>query len=248
MTTEVQERDLVAMPSEDRIREIEGGRASLLSRAEALVVDSPEGEEIAWAVVNALGSLEKAIVADFADAKKASHQAWKAVVAQEKGHLERLAEPNRIVRAKITDWETEKRRRRAEAERIAREAAEKVAAEAQRIAQKEAEERRLQEAMAAEAAGDTAQAEELLTTPVEIAPVELPIIMAPVAAVPKVEGAGAMAERWTFQITDPQAIPREYLTINEVAIGKVVQALKGQTNIAGVRAYTVLEPRRAVRR
>ena len=234
--------------TQSQAQAIEARQNSLLLAAQELVVDCPDGEKTAWEIVNAIGAFEKAIMADFKPSKTGAHGAWKAICAQEAGHLDRLKEPDKIVRGKLTDWETEKRRRQAEAERIAREAAEKVAAEAQRIAQKEAEERRLQEAMEAEAAGDAAKAEELLETPVEVAPVEVPIIAAPVAAVPKVEGAGAMVERWTFEIADPQAIPREYLTINEVAIGKVVQALKGQTNIAGVRAYTVLEPRRAVRR
>ena len=246
--TAVQERGLVAMPSDERIQAIETGRATLLARAEALVVDSLESEQVAWACVNAIGEFKKGIEADFAAAKQGTHRAWKAVVAQEKGHLEALARPDEIVRGKLSTWEAEKRRIQAEIERKAREEAEKATAELRRLAQeqaqKDAEERRLQEAVAAEAAGDTAQAEELLGTPVEAEPVEVPTVFVPVMSAPKVEGAGAMVEVWKFEITDARAVPREYLSINESAIGKVVQALKGAANIPGVRVYSTLEARR----
>ena len=240
------------MPSEERVRAIESGRATLLARAEALVVDSAESEQIAWACVNAIGALQNAIEADFGPAQQATHRAWKAVVAQKKGHLDALVEPDRIVRAKLSVWEGEKRRRQAEIERKAREEAERATAELRRQAheraQKEAEDLRLQEAVAAEAAGEQGQAEELLEAPIEAQPVVEPEVFIPVMAPRKVEGAGAMVERWQFEIVDPEAIPRGYLTIDMSKIGKVVQALEGATKIAGVRVYMTLEARRVGRR
>ena len=246
------EAPLALMPSEERIQAIETGRAGLLAVAEALVVDSSESEREAWAVVNAIGALQKAIEADFSPAQKATHGAWKAVVAQKKGHLDALVEPDRVVRAKLSEWEAEKRRRHEEAQRKAREEAQRAEAElrrqAQERAQAEAEERQLEKAVEAEAAGDQAQAEELLEAPVEAEPIVEPTLSVPTMAAPKVEGAGAMVETWHFDITDPQAVPREYLTVNEKAIGKVVQALKGAASIPGVRVYKTLEARRTGRR
>lgn len=239
---------LVAMPSEERIQAIKSGRAGLLAKAEALVVDSPESEQLAWAVVNGIGELKKRIEADFGPAQQASHRAWKAIVAQKRGHLETLEEPDRVVRAKLSDWEGEKRRRQAEAERKAREEAAAVEAEARRRAQeraqKEAEDKRLEEAVEAEESGEHVQAQALLETPVEAAPVEAPTVVPAAMPERKVAGAGAMVEVWKFEITDPQAIPREYLSVNETAIRKVVGALKGATSIAGVRVYKTLEARR----
>jgi hypothetical protein len=40
---------------------------------------------------------------------------------------------------------------------------------------------------------------------------------------------------WTFQVVDEDLIPREYLMPNLPKIGAVVRALKGQTNIAGIK-------------
>ena len=44
-------------------------------------------------------------------------------------------------------------------------------------------------------------------------------------------------ERWTFEIEDESKLPREYLKPDETAIRRVVEGLKGKTNIPGVRVY-----------
>jgi hypothetical protein len=53
---------------------------------------------------------------------------------------------------------------------------------------------------------------------------------------PKVGGI-SIPKVWTFEITDEDLIPREYLDISEVRIRKVVNALKGDTKIPGVRVF-----------
>jgi len=253
MTQQPQDPVSVAMevrpPTDERLKELEAGRNVLATAARELVINSEESEEQAWAIVNRIAALEKVIAGDFAAAKKAAHEAHRAVIAQEAGHLDRLKEPDRIVRGKLLVWEGEKRRAQAEVERKLREEAEARATEDRRIAQeqavKEAESGRLEEAAAAEAAGKSAEAEELLAKPVEVAevPMVAPMIV-PTIAPSKVEGAGAMVEVWKFEIEDVCALPGEYVLADEVAIGKVVRALKSKTNIPGVRVYSVLEPRR----
>jgi len=238
----------LAVITPERERAIESGHSRLLAEAQDLVVDSPEAEADAWTIVNGIGRLKKMIEADFAGPKTAAHAAHKAVLAQEKAHLDRLDQPDQIVRAKLVPWEQEKRRLQAEAERKAREETDRVNADLRDQAEKKeraaAEERQLAAAQAAEAVGDTAKAEELLNAPVEVGPVVVPEVVVPVLSAPRVAGAGAMVTVWNFEIVDPQAIPRQYLTVDESAIRKVVQALKEQANIPGVRVYSVLEARR----
>lgn len=53
---------------------------------------------------------------------------------------------------------------------------------------------------------------------------------------PKVSGI-ASREVWKFEITDASALPREYTMPDEKKIGAVVRALKGDTNIPGVRVW-----------
>ena len=238
--------------SVEQERAIEVGQSRLLLAAQDLVIDNLDAEKVGWEIVNGIGGLRTVIQDDFAESKRASHTAWKAIVAQEKGHLDRLEEPDRIVRGKLSAWAAEKERIRAEAERKLREEAEAAAAEATRLAREEAlhkaEEQRLAEAEAAEKAGDTERAEELLDAPIEVAPVPeaVPLIV-PTIEVAKVEGAGAMVEVWHFEVESPSDLPREYLIVDTKAIGRVVTALKGRTKIPGVRVWNTLEPRRAGR-
>lgn len=46
------------------------------------------------------------------------------------------------------------------------------------------------------------------------------------------------SEAWKFEIIDALLVPREYLMIDETKLRKVVQALKAETNIQGVRVYS----------
>lgn len=44
-------------------------------------------------------------------------------------------------------------------------------------------------------------------------------------------------DRWVFEITNPDLVPREYCCPDDRKIGQVVAAMKDQTKIPGVRAY-----------
>jgi len=52
----------------------------------------------------------------------------------------------------------------------------------------------------------------------------------------KVSGVNTR-EVWQFAVTDDSLIPREFLAVDTVKIGKVVRALKGDTAIPGVRVW-----------
>jgi len=45
-------------------------------------------------------------------------------------------------------------------------------------------------------------------------------------------------KRWSFRITNPALVPREYLTVDEQKIGAVVRALKDQAKIPGVEVFS----------
>lgn len=239
--------------TEDQERRIASRFDGLLAESKSLAVEDGESERTAWAIVNGIGEFRKMVEADFAPAKRSAHGAWKAICAQEAGHLERLKEPDRIVRQKLGAWETEKRKRQQEAERIARELAMAEARErAKEEARRREEEARLQAAIQAEAAGRAAEAEELLRSPVEV-PVETvdqvvedmggPVVVLPRPA-PKAEGAGAMVEVWHFEVVSSADLPREYLQVDETAIRRAVARDKGNAHIPGVRVYSTVEPRR----
>lgn len=251
--------------TDEQIELIERKRSGLLTRAMELVIDCPAAKQIAWDIINGIADLKKAIVEDFKESKSAAAKAHKAICAQENAHLEELVQPDKIVREKLSVYEAECRRIQAEAEAAARKAAEEeqkrlqaIADEQARLAQeqarKDAEEKQIADALAAEAAGKPEVAAAIL----EAAPVVVPTFVAPVVSVApvvvpamsqvKVEGQGSMVEKWFFEITDASIIPDEYKVINENAIGKVVDALKGATKIPGVKPYSKWVPRTSGRR
>lgn len=56
------------------------------------------------------------------------------------------------------------------------------------------------------------------------------------AAVPKVAGV-SMRDEWRFEVVDKAKLPLNYLIPNETAIGKVVDALKEEHGIPGIRVW-----------
>jgi hypothetical protein len=117
-------------------------------------------------------------------------------------------------------------------------------------AKAEQDERFLQEAIKREQEGDKETAELIVAAanelpPPEADPVAIPVIApAPVEpislvpATPKVEGL-SFSTTWKWEVTDISQVPREYMKLDESAIGGVVRAMKDKTSIPGIRVYSV---------
>ena len=58
----------------------------------------------------------------------------------------------------------------------------------------------------------------------------------PPPPVPKAQGV-AFTDTWKFESVDPALVPAEYKVVDEKRVGAVVRALKGETQIPGVRVY-----------
>ncbi len=97
------------------------------------------------------------------------------------------------------------------------------------IARKEAEEKKLAEAAALEKEGRADEAEAVLNSEDYQAP-------AAVESAPEVDGV-SYRDKWTFEITNPDLVPREYCIPDEKAIGGIARTMKGRVKIPGVRIY-----------
>lgn len=86
----------------------------------------------------------------------------------------------------------------------------------------------IQQAIAAEAMGDSRTATTILSQPIN------PPTVVVKADIPKTKGV-VFQTRWKFEIIDESLIPRDYLTPDLEKIRKVVNAMKSQTKIDGVR-------------
>jgi len=154
----------------------------------------------------------------------------------------------------------ERERKEAEAREIERKAREKADAErAEAERQRQAEEQKRREAEEARKAGDAEaaraaerEASKLATSAAKlenkaeateskaqekVATVAAQIV-APIAqrSAPAVSGL-SKRKGWGFEIQDESKIPREYLSVDETKIRRVVNALGPQANIPGVRVF-----------
>jgi hypothetical protein len=85
--------------------------------------------------------------------------------------------------------------------------------------------------------GDKDLAKEIKSRPIEVAPVVV-VKDTPTAKETNV----SFREDWKFRILNETKIPREYMMVDEVKIGKIIRALKGSSNIEGIQVYSIRVP------
>lgn len=163
--------------------------------------------------------IRKKIESTFKPIKQKMDAAKKEVLDQEKAADKPLLEAEAWIKPLISGYLIEQERIRKEEENRLREQA-----------RKEEEERQLQAAIEAEQNGSKEEAEEIISAPVQAAPVVVP------KTVPKVAGI-SQRENWDFEIVSESLLPRQYLMPNLVAIRQVVRGLKGNANIPGVKVF-----------
>ena len=133
--------------------------------------------------------------------------------------------------------ERQERIRREEEERLR-----KLALEEEMARRKKQEEEKLAQAAILEEQGAKDEAEQMVAEALQEN--EAPVIVNVQATTPKVSMAGmAMVTTWKFRITNESVIPRQYLQINDQAIGAVVRSLKDKTNTPGIQVYFESKPR-----
>jgi hypothetical protein len=230
--------------------EIEKISFDLASQAHGLrVVDQESANRATQLVLLGKDAIKK--IKDFFGPRKAkAHELWKMECDEEKAELAKVEPVVSELSSSIAEWraaeerkrreaemarlkieferrqlEAEALRRAQEAEQKAREAEARAALErdeaARRLAKVEAEKAQAE----ADAIIETAAREEIEAPPV-------PAVMEK----PQTDGL-AMREVWEFEVSDPELIPRKYMCVDYVKLGKVVRALKDQANIPGVRVY-----------
>jgi len=151
----------------------------------------------------------------------------KGLCADKKQFVGPLEQAAKVINPKIADYLYEEDQKRLAVARARQLADEKAAREAEKAADK---------------AHDLIQngQEGKVAAVVEKAAEKIEAIKAAAPVMPDKPVADfAMRETWAFEITDAALIPRKYLVVDEVTIGKVVRAMKDQADIPGIRAYPV---------
>lgn len=208
---------------DDLIEKLAASNASLLARmsnvADGAAVTNEQEYTEAAAKLRDIKALQK----DADNAQKAITQPMenrkRAVIAWFRENVGmRLEVAENSLKRAILAYQQEQQRIAREKQRVADEAARKERERIQR------------QAAAAAAKGNVEREEQLLD--------RAQMVVAPViqTEAPKVQGMSTR-DVWKWEITDPALVPREYLVVDEVKIGKVVRALKGDTTIPGVRVW-----------
>jgi len=202
-----------------QINEVTTLALSVPDQAKQISIKTMDDYVRAGEIMLTIKAIRKKITDTFKPIKQKMDAAKQEVLDQERAADAPLKEAEALLSPQIITWNREQERiRQAEEARLREEA------------RKQEEERRLQEAILAEQHGQKEEAEAIMETPVQVAPVVVP------KSVPKVSGM-SIRDNWKFKITNEKLIPREYLKVDEVKIGQVVRALKSATTIPGIDVY-----------
>lgn len=183
-------------------------------------------EEAATAVRDReqLADFRRRVVEYFAPLKGMAYQLHKKLCDRERAIVGPIDLRDTAIRGALSVF-----KRAEDAARVAREA---EAAAAQRRAD---EDRAAHEAAILELAGDpdlaTAIVEEAITAP----PTVITFPAAPVAGL-------KFRKVWKWRASDPAAVPRGFLMLDEVKIGGYVRSMKSSGSIPGIDIYSVDEP------
>jgi len=104
---------------------------------------------------------------------------------------------------------------------------EKIRREAEEKARQE-KEKKFEEARELERTGDEESARHIRD--------ETTAVGTPLPPVIKAEGTH-LRKHWTWQVVDIDKVPKEYFVIDALKINSIVRAMKGKTNIPGIRAF-----------
>jgi hypothetical protein len=197
-------------------------------RARALVVVGQESLDIANAFLKDIKRLASKISESFDPQITQAHNLHRSLLTEKKKFTDPLEQAERIIKPKIADYLAEEDRKHLEASR----AKARAEREAERIADEATDkayelDRKGQESKA-DAVIDKAYGKvgEILAS--------APVVPEP----PRKEGL-SIREDWKAEIVNAALVPREYLIPDEVKIGRVVRAMKGQIEIPGIRIFSV---------
>ena len=113
-----------------------------------------------------------------------------------------------------------------------------IALERQRIADQEAEDAREKLLAKAEKAEDAGMHDRAAVIEARARSVQAETIQ---SETPQVAGI-QLRERWLFEVTDPDKVPREYLMVDERLVRAEVNAKEARAKIPGVRIWSTLKP------
>lgn len=208
-----------------REEELQQSNSLVERRAKELKILTNEDYEKAAEFGQKIKIQAKAVTDFFKPMKDSAYKAHKAVCDREKAMLKPLQEAERILKGSIAAYQKEQERKKRELEERMW-----LEAEAER-------DKKLDEAAAAEEAGNHAEAEMALAEAqmVETVAASTTVVM----STPKTKGIGT-AKDWEIESIDHEKVPVvfsgvEIRPVDEKAIMRLIRATKGSIQIPGIK-------------
>jgi hypothetical protein len=213
----------ITMPVPQADPELSNSAKRMLAQAQALTVETPTEYEDAAVVLQTLTAREKEVEARKAELWEPLAKLTKNVQALFNPPLKVLDQAKKVVSGKMGAYALEQRNialaKQQEADDAAEEARQRLLAKAERATDDGNHAR----AVVLEARAESIQAPTIETD------------------IPKVSGI-QLRERWLFEVTDPDKVPREFLMVDERLIRAEVNAKESLAKIPGVRIWSTLKP------
>lgn len=190
----------------------------LQAAAKALLIRNPDEYEGAAEFLKGVKGAAAAIEEERVKLKKPILDAGRGIDNFFKAPLLALSEAEKTVKQKLVVYSNEQEKKQREEQAAAEARARKEREALEEKARKAQEEGKLERAAMLEERAVSVVAPVIDRTPQKVAGINY-------------------REVWKFQIVDEAKVPRQYCSVDETKIRKVVQALKSDTQIEGVRVY-----------
>lgn len=198
---------------------------TLLDRAKAIAITTPEQYVTACEFFKAIKSSKKKFIDWFEPMREAAYNAYQSVLSKKKEVADRYDEAEAVIAPKLTAWDEEQRRKERE-----------LQVKLQEEARKRLEEEQLNDAALAESLGEPKLAEQILQAPTR------QVVVEPPRMTPKVPGI-SYRESWSGEVIDIKAVVKfalenpaygSILAVNQSALDRIVHDAKGKISIPGV--------------
>lgn len=223
--------------------ELKQAALALQEKAKGIIINSAEAYGLAETTALAIARMRDALERTMRPKITALYTPYKAALAILNLYDNPLEIHQKNLKAGMSAYKRiEDAKAQAEANRIRQEQQRR----AEEDARLKSDELKLADAVEAESRGETELAEAIMAAPALqlsaafVAPVHV------ASSVPKSENSTHIP-KWVFVFVDERGepvdeprldlIPREYIKVDDKAIGSVVRTLKNRTNIPGIRAY-----------
>lgn len=206
---------------EPEVGDLQVSSGDMLGQAAKLTVKDDESCVSGGDILLEITRRKKAVEERFKEPCEAAFKAHRSLTALRDSVLVPFKQAQDMIDRKIKDYRSEVRRKQ-EAE----------AAAAFKAAQEKAEADRMAKAQAQMDSGDLTGCEKTLDSPLPP-----PVVRIETQAPPAMKGLSFRTD-WFFEITDPDAVPRQFCIPDERKIRAMVKGMQKATIIPGVRVWS----------